>query len=93
DAGEARVCSISMGDLLLRIEQPARALRAFDAYLAEVPTGPLREEALFGRARSLRTLDEPTAEEETWSRLVREFPGSAYGSVARQRLDELRGVR
>jgi TolA-binding protein len=90
DSDQARVASVSMGDLLLRLEEPARALRAFDAYLADVQTGPLREEALFGRARCLKRLGEETAEQETWARLVRDFPGSAYASVGRQRLEELR---
>jgi TolA-binding protein len=90
ESAEARVSAVSRGDLLLRLEEPARALRAFDAYLSEVRVGPLREEALFGRARCARKLGDEPAEKSTWSRLVEEFPGSAYGSVARQRLDELR---
>jgi len=75
---------------LLRLEEPARALRAFDAYLSEGGGGALREEALFGRARCARRLGDDAAEQGTWSRLVSEFPSSAYGPVARQRLDELR---
>jgi hypothetical protein len=64
--------------------------------LSDVHTGPLREEALFGRARCLREIGDKasqTLEEETWARLVRDFPGSAYGPVARERLDELRAAR
>ena len=90
DSAEARVSSVSRGDLLLRLEEPARALRAFDAYLSEGGGGALREEALFGRARSARRLGEAAVEQGTWSRLLKEFPSSAYGPVARQRLDELR---
>jgi hypothetical protein len=90
ESAEARVSAVSRGDLLLRLEEPARALRAFDAYLSEVRVGSLREEALFGRARCARKLGDQAAEKSTWSRLVEEFPGSAYGSVARQRLDQLR---
>jgi TolA-binding protein len=93
DSDQARVASVSMGDLLLRLEEPARALGAFDAYLSAVRGGALREEALFGRARCLKKLGEPTAEQETWARLIRDFPGSAYGPVARQRLEELRRAR
>jgi len=93
DSDQARVSSISLGDLLLRLGEPARALRAFDAYLSDVRTGPLREEALFGRARCLRELGDSAAEAETWARLVRDFPGSAYGPAARKRLDELRSAR
>jgi hypothetical protein len=90
DSEQARVASVSMGDLLLHLGEPAGALRAFDAYLADVQAGPLREEALFGRARCLRRLGEERAEQETWVRLVRDFPGTAYGPIARQRLGELR---
>jgi len=92
ESAEARVSSVSRGDLLLRLEEPARALRAFDAYLSEGGGGggALREEALFGRARCAMRLGDVAAEQGTWSRLVREFPSSAYGPVARQRLDELR---
>ena len=93
DSDQARVASVSMGDLLLRLEEPARALDAFDAYLAAVRGGPLREEALFGRARCLKNLGAEAAEQETWARLIRDFPGSAYGPVARQRLEELRRAR
>lgn len=96
DSDQARVASVSMGDLLLRLGEPARALHAFDAYLSDVRTGPLREEALFGRARCLREIGDKaaqTSEEETWERLVRDFPGSAYVPAARKRLDELRAAR
>jgi TolA-binding protein len=93
DSDQARVASVSMGDLLLRLDEPARALRAFDAYLSDVRTGSMREEALFGRARSLNELGDEKAERETWARLVRDFPGSAYGRVARQRLEELQRAR
>jgi hypothetical protein len=93
DSAEARVSAISRGDLLLRLGEPARALRAFDAYLSEGGAGSggsMREEALSGRARCARKLGDDAAERSSWSRLVQEFPGSAYGPVARQRLDELR---
>jgi hypothetical protein len=85
--------AVSSGDLWLRLDEPARALRAFDSYLSDVRTGPLREEALFGRARCLKTLGDEAAEAETWARLLEDFPGSAYGPAARQRLNELRGAR
>lgn len=93
DSDQARVASVSMGDLLIRLGEPARALRAFDAYLSDVRTGPLREEALFGRARCLRELGDSAAEADTWARLVRDFPGSAYSPAARKRLDELHDAR
>jgi TolA-binding protein len=89
-SSEARLSAFSLGDLLLDVEAPSSALDAFDAYLTEAPSGSLREEALFGRARCLRALGRRQAEEATWERLVREFPRSAYEPLARRRVAELR---
>jgi hypothetical protein len=92
DSDQARLAGISLGDLLLGLDDPARALRAFDSYLGEVRAGPLREEAMFGRARCLRKLGATRAHEEaeTWILLLRDFPASAYAPAARLRLAELR---
>jgi TolA-binding protein len=90
DSDQAHLAGISLGDLLLGLDEPARALGAFDSYLAEVRAGPLREEAMFGRARCLRKLGDVRAEEETWVILLRDFPASAYAPAARLRLAELR---
>jgi TolA-binding protein len=88
-SAEARLASISVGDLLVGLDDARGALAAFDAYLVEMPDGPLREEALFGRARSLRKLGRGAAERDTWRTLLREFPRSAYEDAARRRLEEL----
>jgi len=71
ESGEAHLSSISLGDLLIRMDEPARALRAFDSYLAKDVSGRLREEAMFGRARCLRELGERRYEQQTWDRLLR----------------------
>jgi hypothetical protein len=92
ESDQARLSSISVGDLLLGLGEPARALRAFDSYLAEVRGGALGEEAVFGRARCLRELGDAPREVETWQGLVRDFPGSAYAPIARRRLAELRAA-
>jgi TolA-binding protein len=89
-SAEARLASISLGDLLLDLDEPSAALRAFDSYLAEVRAGPLAAEALFGRARCLRKLGQDEAERETWTTLLRDFPRSGYEPAARRRLEELR---
>jgi TolA-binding protein len=89
DSAEARLSSISLGDVLLDLAEPSGALRAFDAYLAEVRAGSLSEEALFGRARCLRKLGQDRAERETWTTLLRDFPRSGYEPAARRRLEEL----
>jgi TolA-binding protein len=90
DSDQAHLAGISLGDLLLSLDEPARALGAFNSYLAEVRAGPLREEAMFGRARCLRKLGDVRAEEETWVILLRDFPASAYAPAARLRLAQLR---
>jgi outer membrane protein assembly factor BamD (BamD/ComL family) len=92
ESDQARLSSISVGDLLLGLGEPGRALRAFDSYLAEVRGGALGEEAMFGRARCLRELGDAPREAETWHGLVRDFPASAYAPIARRRLAELRGA-
>jgi len=89
ESGEARLSAISLGDLLLDLDEPSAALRAFDSYLEDVHTGPLAEEALFGRGRSLRELGRDRAERETWTTLLRDFPRSGYEPAARRRLEEL----
>jgi TolA-binding protein len=89
ETSEARLSAISLGDVLLDLRSPGRALDTYDAYLAENVSGSLREEALFGRTRCLRSLDRRPTELDTWQTLLREFPRSAYASLARRRLAEL----
>ena len=89
ETSEARLSAISLGDVLLDLGAPGRALDAYDAYLAENAAGSLREEALFGRTRCLRTLDRRAAELDTWRALLTEFPRSAYARLARRRIAEL----
>jgi hypothetical protein len=89
ETSEARLSAISLGDVLLDLGSPDRALEAFGAYLAESASGSLREEALFGRTRCLHALDRGPAELDTWKALLREFPRSAYASLARRRIAEL----
>jgi TolA-binding protein len=86
---EATVSLVSAGDLLARLGEPASALERFERYLATDARGPLASEALFGRARCLRDLGRRRDELETWRELLRRFPGSAYETTARARLDEL----
>ncbi len=86
---EATVSLVSAGDLLARLGEPASALDRFERYLATDARGPLVSEALFGRARCLRELGRRRDELETWRELLRRFPGSAYETTARARVDEL----
>jgi outer membrane protein assembly factor BamD (BamD/ComL family) len=86
---EAAQSEISVGTLELALNDPARALGAFDSYVGHTPAGPLAEEALFGRARSLRMLGRTADERQTWQSLVTRYPGSTYEPMARSRLREL----
>jgi TolA-binding protein len=86
---EAAVSQVSAGDLLARLGESAAALEHFDRYLGTDARGPLASEALFGRARCLRELGRRRDELETWRDLLRRFPGSAYETTARARVDEL----
>jgi TolA-binding protein len=84
---EAQVSRVALGRLLLdERDRPKQALRLFDAYLKQAPTGSLAEEATAGRALALGKLGKNQAEREAWEQLLHQFPGSAYAKRARARL-------
>jgi len=87
---EAQVSTVPLGRLLLDADSPRAALAAFDAYLRDVPHGPLIAEALYGRGRALEALGEDDEERRAWERLVTDHGGSAYAPHARRRLATLR---
>jgi hypothetical protein len=81
---EAHVSLVSLGKLLMQCGKPNAALQRFSSYLAT--SGPLEEEALVGRARSLAALGRASEERSTWQRLLARFPGSIYAGAARDRM-------
>ena len=89
-SAQALLASVSVGDLLLRLGDPAGAIAAYDSYLEHASGGALTEEALFGRARCLASLGRAAEERQTWEDLVRRFPRSAYQPAASKRLGELK---
>jgi TolA-binding protein len=84
---EARLSHVSVGKLLLSNGGVAEAERHFRTYLGG-GGGALAEEALVGRAQSLRALGRAVEERQVWQELLKRFPASVYATRARQRLAE-----
>ena len=84
---EARLSHVSVGKLLLSNGSVAEAERHFRAYLTS-GGGALAEEALVGRAQSLRALGRAAEESQVWQELLKRFPASVYATRARQQLAE-----
>jgi ferric-dicitrate binding protein FerR (iron transport regulator) len=79
---------ISLGELLLSsLNDPKGALNAFNAYLAG--GGPLAREALFGKARALRALNQRTEERRSIQQFIASYPDSPQSRVLQRRLTEL----
>jgi ferric-dicitrate binding protein FerR (iron transport regulator) len=79
-----RAALVSLGELLLSLNDAQGALSAFDSYL--VGGGALDQEALFGRARALRTLKRPAEERAAIDRFLAAYPSSPQSRVLRSRL-------
>lgn len=76
----ARAALLSLAELQLsHLRQPARALRSFEAYLAQ--GGPLAQEAQYGRIRALRQLGRTEAAHAATGRFLRDYPGSAQAEA------------
>jgi TolA-binding protein len=85
-AVEAEDARVLVGNLRLGQRSPSAALDEFERYGAI--QGALTPEALWGRARALRSL-ESAEERQVLERIVREYPSSPYANSARQRLRQL----
>jgi ferric-dicitrate binding protein FerR (iron transport regulator) len=79
-----RAALVSLGELLLSLNDAQGALSAFDSYL--VRGGSLAQEALFGRARALRTLNRPAEERAVIDRFLAAYPNAPQSRVLRSRL-------
>lgn len=88
-SSEAVLSSVPLGGLLLERRFPRAALAQFDRYLASSHGGVLIPEALYGRGRALSALGDRQEEQQNWTRLLSDFPDSAYAPLGRRRLSEL----
>jgi len=79
-----RAALVSLGELRLSLNDAKGALNAFDSYLAG--GGALAQEALFGRARALRTLNRPAEERAAIDRFLAAYPNAPQSRVLRSRL-------
>ena len=82
---EAATARIIYGRMRLDGGDAREALAQFEAYLARSPNGTLAEQALVGRARSLRALGRRDEERAAWTAVLRAFPESASKSEALER--------
>ncbi|MCB9701125.1 MAG: hypothetical protein H6711_04495 [Myxococcales bacterium] len=82
----ARTAQVALGQLYLGpLGDPARALRAFDAYLRGAAEGAMAEEALYGKIEALRRLGREEAAAEASAEFLRRFPRSSYAAKLRGR--------
>lgn len=84
-APEALLANVPLANMQLEQGSPRGALTGFDRYLRAARDGVLVPEALYGRARALAALGDRAEEHNTWQRLLRDFPTSAYAPLARRR--------
>jgi outer membrane protein assembly factor BamD (BamD/ComL family) len=87
-SSEAQLSLLTLASLQLDTGNAGAALRMFDRYLRRAG-GPLEAEALYGRARALRRLNQGNAEARAWRGLLAKYPGSRYAHEAQERLKAL----
>jgi hypothetical protein len=85
---EAFTVLVTMGQIELDLESPARALSAFDAYLRR--GGPLAPEALAGKIRALRGLGKTGEERAAIERYLTSYPSGFEAPALQKRIEALR---
>jgi ferric-dicitrate binding protein FerR (iron transport regulator)/tetratricopeptide (TPR) repeat protein len=90
ESDEARSAVVSLGQIELdRLGEPAAALRHFNAYLDAKSAGPLGMEALYGRARALKTMGRVVEERASLELFLKRYPDAIQTGDARRRLEQI----
>jgi hypothetical protein len=84
-APEVAPARLALARMLQGDGDAGAALPLFDAYLQDGDK-PLREEALFGRARALEALHRDDEEHAAWEALLAAYPQTIHAARARSRL-------
>ncbi len=90
-SAEARTSRVALGLILLQHRgDAAAALRLFKEYLARTRTGPLAQEAAYGRIHALQRLGRRTAERAACTGFLRRYPRALTAPLVRRRLEALK---
>ena len=86
----ARAALLSLGQLELeKLGQPKRSLAHFQRYLDRFGQGPLAQEALWGKCRSLARLGRVEEERAALEAFLERFPAAITAPRAKKRLAEI----
>jgi TolA-binding protein len=85
ESREAGVAEMALGKHALAEGRAVKAVQWFEAYQRR-EGGELAAEAIWGEARALQSLGEVARARELWTRLIEQYPASAYAAAAREQL-------
>lgn len=85
ESREAGVAEMALGKHALAEGRALKAVQWFEAYQRR-EGGELAAEAIWGEARALQSLGETGRARELWTRLIEQYPASAYAAAAREQL-------
>jgi TolA-binding protein len=85
ESREAGVAEMALGKHALAEGKALKAVQWFEAYQRR-EGGELAAEAIWGEARAQQSLGETARARELWTRLIEQYPASAYAAAAREQL-------
>ncbi len=85
ESREAGVAEMALGKHALAEGKALKAVQWFEAYQRR-EGGELVAEAIWGEARAQQSLGEMARARELWTRLIEQYPASAYAAAAREQL-------